>query len=574
MPKKKNEVITEPEVKLLLKDWYERDPTTFTKLYDTKVGWQSKYGGALSRYKTNGEEPSFDAALKSARKLASTTLAAMSPSNRLSIQITDKKNATNGRNVYVSAAPFGDKGLSTSEMLDVFVGATIHEGCHVLYTDFHYLNANKPDKIIHHLWNIIEDERIERKLADEKPGLSSYIAPLKKWYFKKEHEELPTDTDYTRLLRSFFLIVRYPLHLEKRHFEMFGKSLQEIKDVMIPHPDTTMDAHKAAIKVWDIIKTYADESDPESNALSQASNYGDAENYVDQFDAIENADENVMEHLDKVESDFDESGNEKIIVEKEDAPFEEYHKILETIRQYIPRMKKELQYIDIDYELIHRGRRTGILDDSMIAEAYRGNPNVFSQYGEIAVEKVAVCLLVDLSGSMNGKKIESARRVAVLLNESFKDLKFIDLYIYGHTADIGGCGDNTTIKVYREGKYKPKSALASMKSSGNNRDGVAIETVAKKVRENTKSKCLMFVISDGAPNAHNYYGDYAVEETRKSVIKVEKNNFDVVQIAIDPYVESRLMFKHHMQLLDMDSLPKTLGSVIKNRLKNQKITIQ
>ena len=76
-----------------------------------------------------------------------------------------------------------------------------------------------------------------------------------------------------------------------------------------------------------------------------------------------------------------------------------------------------------------------------------------------------------------------------------------------------------------------------------NRDGTAIFQTAQRIRKFTGKKGLLFVISDGQPASANYSGYPATEHTRKSVEQAERMGFVVIQIAVEPDIRSKDMFK-------------------------------
>ena len=74
-----------------------------------------------------------------------------------------------------------------------------------------------------------------------------------------------------------------------------------------------------------------------------------------------------------------------------------------------------------------------------------------------------VGLLVDESGSMGERaKIEVARKTAVLFRDSLAEISNVDLYIYGHTADV----DHPSTLIYRYWKpgARHPASLGSMTS--------------------------------------------------------------------------------------------------------------
>ena len=223
------------------------------------------------------------------------------------------------------------------------------------------------------------------------------------------------------------------------------------------------------------------------------------------------------------------------------------------------------------------GCRQGLLDTSKIVEAIQGVPQVYYRTCEVKTSKVAVGVLVDESGSMCGDRISRAREAAILLNETLGSIAGVELFVYGHSADEFR-GGNTEITVYREPGFNKKYAMASIRDKYENRDGIAILEVAKRIRKFTQTPTLLFVISDGSPSAQNYRGYEAIKDTGAKVKQVESTmGMSVVQITISDFYsyssEISTMFSKSIHLEDdLDNLAIELGKVLRNAVIENKTT--
>ena len=144
-----------------------------------------------------------------------------------------------------------------------------------------------------------------------------------------------------------------------------------------------------------------------------------------------------------------------------------YDDSLRRVRKYIPAIAKTLHGHCSEYAVTYRGMRSGVLDTGKLAEAYQGVQTVYQREGRVRSDRMAVCVLIDESGSMYGEKIRAARDLGVLLNEAIATVPAIDLYVYGHTYG-DRCRDSycegekiAELQVYREKGYAPKKALGS-----------------------------------------------------------------------------------------------------------------
>jgi nitric oxide reductase activation protein len=260
------------------------------------------------------------------------------------------------------------------------------------------------------------------------------------------------------------------------------------------------------------------------------------------------------------------SNNNTIFRRSQVSKESRYDVSLARVKQYVPAINKVLRSYAQEYKYVLRGMRSGLLDTNKLSEAYQGVPTVYLREGEVRVDKVCVCLLIDESGSMGGGvKIEAARDTGVLINEAIGNVSNVDLFIYGHTADRHRRGA-TELMIYREHGFAPRKALGDCEAQWENRDGTAIYEAAKRVRKQTYQPVLMFVISDGQPAADGYHGSGAIHHTKQMVERVENMGFSVVQICIEPSYDPALMFKHFVILKDMSTLALDLSKVIKTAL--------
>jgi nitric oxide reductase activation protein len=219
-----------------------------------------------------------------------------------------------------------------------------------------------------------------------------------------------------------------------------------------------------------------------------------------------------------------------------------------------------------DYQFSMKSMRSGRLDTNKIAEAIQGVPTIYERYGHVKTDKICVGVLIDESGSMSGSSIQKAREAAIFINEVFKKSPDVQLFVYGHTADIT-TWDSTDITIYREpGYYADPYALGTVTARSQNRDGTAILATAKRIRKFTPDQGILFVISDGAPCASNYSGSQGIADTREKVTKAQMLGFQVIQIAIEAHVPSERMFDYFVKMTDIKNLPKDLVSYMSRKV--------
>ena len=246
---------------LLTKDFLERDGDTFVRIRrNNRIGWED----------TLPEDTAYSAAILSpkderdlyakAMTLARQMITSMNHPYRVNVRVDPNRSCTDSHDVYVATKVFDDPDLSLGQKLDTFLGLTVHEGSHLLYTDFNQMKSIRT-KLVHTLQNIFEDERIERELGEQKPGLANFLKATKYYYFGKyreKKEEVPQDKPI-RLFNAILCMVRYPAGLVPDEVREFADELLETRDILTPFPASTAACIRCAEKVAEIIKRFMGE---------------------------------------------------------------------------------------------------------------------------------------------------------------------------------------------------------------------------------------------------------------------------------------------------------------------------
>lgn len=623
--------------KIIRTDLLERGDNYVYQRKTNRIGWEkclpsgSSYSDSLLHPENDME------ALKNAWRHANDMLVAMDLPVKVTVNVSHQDvNATNGETVWLSTKMFDDEKLTVGQKLDVFTGLAVHEGCHILYTDF--VRTGKIDRLLHNIHNIIEDERIERRCGGEMPGLANFLRMTKYYMFGCNSEKMPAPKDdITRLFNALLSYVRYPSLLSDKDIDDFGDTLLKVRDILSPYPTTNEECYAAARKIYDLLKDFIKDNPPEDggsegdkgDSSDGKENSGKGKESGSKKDKPadpqpgeftgelfgedgepadatggkpeprEISDEEMEKILDSLAGESDklttsgshidrsdecrllkqdptaamiiegrlEEGATPIgIIEKSTVRPDSkanYDDSLGRVRHLIPALRKALVCNAEDRIQPLRGLKYGHLDTAKLAEGFQGSDTVYSSSYTKPGRSLAVCVLVDESGSMDGHKIRMARDTAVLLNESLSGIKGMEYYVYGHTADTVRKGD-VELHVYHEGRKTNKSVLGNIEAVSENADGYAILETAAQVRKHTSDRCLLLVISDGQPAAAAYRGKDGIRHTREAVSEVEKMGFIPVQIGIccDEDIVSR-MFDHYVLLNDLNALPKTLGRIVK-----------
>lgn len=635
-------------------DWFGRKGKNYTSTYkgSTRLGWDTKVSGSYS---------SFFAPDLNKRKLLRDSyrhacdirdIMDIPRSIRIQLNVDAETSCTDGKTVIVSTKVYDDNKIDNNVKLDVFLGTTIHEFSHILYTDMAEIRKNRPNKFLFNLFNTIEDERIEYNTTQNYPGYANFIGQAKYYYFDLLYKKAEKQDDLMDVLQNILYIVRYPARVDTkviyRHQVLFDK----IKKVLCDFGNNSKEAYDKAEKIYKLLLDYfkfpppppeeqqeGDEeqdqsdssegqsdsgegqegsdgsSDPQNSKQSSQKqdskdNEGSDKNSKTQSSPKSGSDEgsagkkkqepikaytqeeikqaaeklakqmrrlitsNTSLNSNEIKDEWDSKEiadeykqikDDVFIVKQEDYE-RRYKADFDTVKQHINGLVNTFSKFFVEQEYRLTGMRRGMLDTNKLAEAYQAVETVYSNKFKRTTPGLDVCVLIDESGSMSGTNIASARKCAILLNEVFLRLKQCDFYVYGHTADNRHMGE-VTINVYRDHWNRNRYALGKVESYSNNKDSVAIEETYKMVRKQTSKPLLMFVISDGAPNAYGLRGQPAVEEVKKVVNRIESNGDTLVcQIAIESHFRPQDMFNHYVVMTDMNTFPSDLSGYVMNTL--------
>jgi hypothetical protein len=598
------------------KDWFRRKKENAYSFYDkSKKSFSWEDGINLS----NGYSSYFvkdNENLKSAAKMVGSMFKVVGVPKGMKMESKiNTKNSSDDVKVPVPLSMLKDKETGEylnkdTELLDAFYGASIQNAAlatmqskseYIRTMNARSTSEGKTTTPQDLLYSILNTERIDKKLADRFPGYSKFVQKYKQYKYDKTYEPLaPEEHQGKRLLELITKFLRYPEHITDEELEEFKDPIEQIEKYVHKNgfPSTSQECERQSAYMYNVVQKYIQEeekkpeeegggkgpSGDEMNDMAQSlmksmvnSDDGDesdeaASDFSDFADDMEdkNSTPKSIDYSQKGENQI--IGNVKFI--KGSSNKERYQKDLnkiDTVKAHV--LAKLFTRKCKDYRFSMKSMRSGRLDTNKIAEAKQNVPTIYERFGEVKTNKVNIAVLIDESGSMGGDKIEKARQASIFINEVFKNIPDARLYIYGHTADGGGGGGlsvsygDCVIRIYTEhGKHSDPYALGSVAARHNNRDGDAIYAVARRVRSQNQDPCLLFVISDGSPHAHEYYGQEAIEDTRKKVTQSEALDFQVIQIAIENSVPSEEMFNHYIKMTDIKNLPNEMIAYISKRV--------
>ena len=194
----------------------------------------------------------------------------------------------------------------------------------------------------------------------------------------------------------------------------------------------------------------------------------------------------------------------------------------------------------------------------------------FKQLLKIDTTNVAIELLVDLSESMSGSKINIAKMSVVAIAEALLELGFefevtgfssvSDSRVAIRSGELGDKGRyNRTSErlhhlVFKKFGRNDLSGITKMRCFEQNVDGESVRWAAKRLGEQKEKRKIMMVLSDGNPSANSEI-DILEDDLKNSVRQIEKSGIEIIAIGIQ--TESvRRFYKNAVVVNSLDDLPK------------------
>lgn len=618
----------------LIKDWFNRraeDAYTFNDESKRFFNWDKGRSSYSSYFIRN------DNTLKEASKMIGSMFRVIGVPKtfKYTNDIQSASRSTDRTSVQVPLSMLRDEDGNyldnDNNLLDAFYGAAIQNACLAsMQTTWEYQktmqarDTSRSATVKDLLLSVLNTERVDKKLADRLPGYLKFVQKYKEHRFENYEGPGPEEAKQKRLLDLLVKMLRYPANITEDDMDEFAEPLKSMERLLKKHGGIPKDfdsCSSMATSLSNIVYKYAekeeeppggggsgeDESDdseapgPKAKPTPELSKSEMNEFAKEMMNALvnpeegESSDDDFKGEFEDFVDDMDESNVTKTDMEWEDegsaSTGNVYFRKADVTERSKEIYKDAISKIDTtkaavlqklfsrkskNYEFSMKSMRSGRLDTNKIAEAAQQVPTIYERFGQVTTSKVCVGVLIDESGSMGGSKIEKAREAAIFINEVFKKMPDVQLFIYGHTAD-NTTNSSTDMMVYREKGFITDSfSLGSVRARSNNRDGDAIYATAKRMRNHTPDQGLLFVISDGAPAASNYGGRSAIEDTRKKVLKAQALGFQVIQIAIEEHVPSRDMFDYFIKMTDIKNLPRELVAYMSrkvDKLIKEKVTV-
>lgn len=244
-----------------------------------------------------------------------------------------------------------------------------------------------------------------------------------------------------------------------------------------------------------------------------------------------------------------------------------YEKQMEDVKAYSRRLRRRMA------DALHDLQEGGIAHHKQFGNrieaqyAYRPDQKFFANK-RLPQDwpTMAISILVDLSTSMRGERLDSAMKATMLLYDFATGLG-IPVFVAGHNAVLGMVNYQIMAdfeKVSENDKYR----LAHMYLCGCNRDGAAIEVSSALLAKRSEDVKLLFIISDGQPNDNGYKGEVAKKDIQDILTKYRRKGITTFATAIgsDKDKIKAIYGDGYLDITDLTQFPKQLTNMVVKRI--------
>ena len=202
---------------------------------------------------------------------------------------------------------------------------------------------------------------------------------------------------------------------------------------------------------------------------------------------------------------------------------------------------------------------------------YRRDGKVFEKKIQPDTENsIAFAILVDISGSMEGERIDCAKKAALLLYRFCSSLS-IPILVYGHSTHTerkdNGYIENVDICSFAEFDSidgKDAYRIAGMKTLERNRDGAALRYVGERLLKREEDTKVLVLLSDGLPNAVGYSGEPAKRDLQETKRNLEKRGIHLFAASIgeDREIIEDIYKEGFLNISDLRTMPQKLVKLL------------
>jgi hypothetical protein len=210
----------------------------------------------------------------------------------------------------------------------------------------------------------------------------------------------------------------------------------------------------------------------------------------------------------------------------------------------------------------------GKIDRRLIASISTGLENIFEQTFVSKFNPSIVHISIDASGSMAGDRFERAMVCAVAIAKACSMIENLNCVISFRSTEVSGGREVPAVVIGYDSRIdsinKITNLFAHFQAATSTPEGLCFEAIMKLIPAGGATLNSYFInFSDGEPGFSNgnvsYYGDEALNHTRKQVQKLREKNIKVLAYFIGragrKHEGFASMYGKDAQFIDTDSIP-------------------
>lgn len=495
---------------------------------------------------------------------------------------------TNGKSIILPCIP------QSYPHQDALWGYLAHEAAHVRFTDF---SVDFGVGVVKHLFNIVEDARIERQMICVYPGTALTLNEVARYMAQAGHYQIPTETSPAPLVLEAFCLyylqckvvgqdaISDILATTRAVFErVFPKGVQvRLHSLLrkVPGLKSSQDARNLVDDIMKMLKEEeqkpTDNEKPTDNADKKPSPGSNGSNETkgktplqevlaagsEDKDHIKDAHASFRNELTSEASDNGDP-HYRTIREAQDVldDADSGRQIRAEVDKTTSRIRSQLAgLVQASQQRGSRRVRSGRrIDPAQLHKLQSGNARLFRRDAPRQRPNTAVHLIVDMSSSMKnltaaGKPMfRVAREAAMALGLALEALPGVNPGV----TFFGAKKTNPVFSAIRHGQsVKNNTGRFAMAPTGGTPMAEAVWYGAFELVQTKEERKMLIVVTDGESRD--------VAAIRKVVSLCEASNVEVIGIGIQTSSVSTL-FDKHIVIKDAGDLSNTLFKLMEQSL--------
>ena len=516
--------------------------------------------------------------------------AALGKKYGVEVLIGGNNACTNGKTIYLPTLPQD----CSDTLLGLVRGYIDHESAHLRETDFEVLQTGKLTPLEKHIWNILEDWRVEHKLAAVFPGCRQNLTWLIKHIFLNSAEENNSKVEAVSIVEWLLLSVRawdvpelepVCVSLAKRIEPVFPGLLAELSSILQAVPakcKSSQDCLSVARDIVQALAKYVGQYE-ESQKVGAANSQRVMTSREGKKAQSKNKPANPLQQLKKLMNSLADELPQGIGA-RTAQKLGECQEVQHTKRRdgivVATLGHKELTALDEQARVkakaatkALRTRLQGLLQSSQLVRGqngYRGKLNTRKLHqvsigeAKIFLTKTmrqgldtAIHILLDSSGSMSNQQMELACAACYAVANALHTVPGINLAVTAFPGrPISDDQVNTVVPILKHGqKLHNKFSLTAC---GSTPMDSAIWWALQQTMFLSESRKIILIISDGEP--------YSFTATQKAINTAQSIGHEVYGIGIDCDGMQRLLPENSKIIRSIQELAPAMFGMLQKTL--------